>query len=244
MTVTETKPAKIEPATSSKGATGTNGAGVARPVRAKGAVDRNVDFKKFLKPFFSPPTDPVLVDVPEVGYLVVDGRGAPEETATQPTTEFQQSFQTLYPVVYTLHFSLKKQGIEMPILPLEALWWTGDDQSFDMTVPPERWSWRTMIAVSDDVTADMVAEALAAARAKKPGSAPAALRFERWGEGRAAQIMHIGPYSEERPTIERLHGFIADQGLRPRGAHHEIYLGDPRNSDPAKLKTVLRQPVE
>jgi hypothetical protein len=56
--------------------------------------------------------------------------------------------------------------------------------------------------------------------------------------------MHIGPYSEERPTIERLHAFIAAQGLRTRGAHHEIYLGDPRRGDPAKLKTVLRQPVE
>ena len=81
-------------------------------------------------------------------------------------------------------------------------------------------------------------------RKKGDSDALSRLRFERWREGRCAQIMHVGPYAEERPTIERLHAFIAAQGLRQRGAHHEIYLGDPRRADPAKLKTVLRQPVE
>ncbi len=102
-----------------------------------------------------------------------------------------------------------------------------------------------MIAVSDDVTPAVFEDAVAEVRRKK-GDSPALgkLRFERWREGRCAQVMHIGPYSEERSTIERLHAFIAAQGLRMRGAHHEIYMGDPRQSDPAKLKTVLRQPVE
>jgi hypothetical protein len=202
------------------------------------------ELKKRLMPLYQPPTDPVLVDVPELAYLMIDGHGAPEESATEPSPEFQQTFQALYPMVYTLKFALKPEGLLLPILPLEALWFTADDLSFDMKVPPEKWSWRVMIPVSDDVTPERFEAARSEVRRKK-GDAPALarLRLERWREGRAAQVMHIGPYAAEPPTIRRLHAFIAASGLRPRGAHHEIYLGDPRQTDPAKLKTVLRQPV-
>jgi hypothetical protein len=202
------------------------------------------ELKKRLTPLFRPPTDPVLVDVPELAYLMIDGHGAPEESATEPSPEFQQAFQALYPMIYTLKFALKPEGLLLPIPPLEALWFTADDLSFDMNVAPEKWRWRVLMAVSDDVTPKRFEDARAEIRRKK-GDTPALarLRLERWREGRAAQVMHIGPYAEERPTIERLHAFIAAQGLRPRGAHHEIYLGDPRQTDPAKLKTILRQPV-
>jgi hypothetical protein len=204
-----------------------------------------VDLKKALKPLFNPPRQPVMVDVPELGYLMIDGHGAPEESANEPSTEFQQSFGALFPVVYTIKFRLKKDGLAMPILPLEALWMTSDDGSFSMAVPPSAWRWRAMIAVSDDVTPAVFEDAVAEVRSKKGESEYLArLRFERWREGRCAQVMHVGPYSEERPTIERLHAFIAAEGCRVRGAHHEIYLGDPRRGDPSKLKTVLRQPVE
>jgi hypothetical protein len=70
-----------------------------------------------------------------------------------------------------------------------------------------------------------------------------ALKKER-GEGRCAQMLHVGPYADEGPTIERVHGFIERQGGRLRGKHHEIYLGDPRRTAPEKLKTVIRQPFE
>jgi hypothetical protein len=148
-------------------------------------------------------------------------------------------------VVYTVKFRLKREGLVMPLLPLEALWFTGPDGGFDLSVPPEQWGWRVLMAVSHGVTPQIFDDAVAEVRRKKGDSnALSRLRFERWREGRCAQIMHIGPYAEERPTIERLHAFISEQGLRQRGAHHEIYLGDPRQGDPAKLKTVLRQPVE
>ena len=187
----------------------------------------------------------MVVDVPELGYLMIDGKGAPDEGAEYPTTDFQQAFAALFPVVYTIKFRLKRDGLVMPILPLEALWFTGGDGGFDMNVPQEQWGWRAMLAVSDDVTPAVFADAVAEVRTKK-GDSPQLerLRFERWREGRCAQVMHIGPYSEEKPTIEGLHAFIAAEGLRMRGSHHEIYLGDPRRADPAKLKTVVRQPVE
>jgi hypothetical protein len=204
-----------------------------------------LDLKKALKPLFSPPRTPVMVDVPELGYLMIDGVGAPEESATQPSTEFQQSFGALFPVLYTIKFRLKRDGLMMPILPLEALWMTSEDGAFDMAVPPQEWRWRVLVAVPDNVTPTVFGEAVDQVRQKKGDTAHLRrVRLERWHEGRCAQIMHVGPYSEERPTIEMLHAFIEAQGSRARGAHHEIYLGDPRRSDPAKLKTVLRQPVE
>jgi hypothetical protein len=203
------------------------------------------DLRKRLTPLLRPPRNPVLVDVPELGYLMVDGHGAPEESANQPSTDFQQAFGAVFPMLYTMKFKLKRDGLALPIMPLEALWFTSEDQAFDMNVPPQDWSWRVMVAVSDDVTPAIFDEARDEVRRKKGETdALRRIRLERWREGRCAQVMHIGPYSEERPTIEGLHAFIAEQGLRLRGAHHEIYMGDPRQADPARLKTILRQPVE
>ena len=202
------------------------------------------DLRKALAPLYRPPRQPVLVEVPELSYLMIDGKGAPDEGANYPTTDFQQAFAALFPVVYTIKFRLKRDGIAMPVLPLEALWFTAEDCSFDINVPPAEWGWRVLLTVSKDVTPTIFEETVAEVRRKKGGSdALDRMRLERWREGRCAQVMHIGPYSEERPTVELLHSFISAQGLRPRGAHHEIYLGDPRRADPAKLKTVLRQPV-
>jgi hypothetical protein len=209
------------------------------------ALSEGPDLKKMLAPLFRPPREPVLVDVPDLGYLMIDGKGAPDEGAEYATTDFQKAFGALFPVLYTMKFRLKRDGLIMPILPLEALWFNGENEAFDMSVAPEKWGWRVMVAVSDDVTPLVFDEAVAEVRRKKGDSDQLArLRYERWREGRCAQVMHVGPYSEERPTIERLYAFIADHGLKRRGAHHEIYLGDPRRADPSKLKTALRQPVE
>ena len=221
------------------------GSPAAPAIPAAPAVPAAPDFKKAMAPFFNPPRDPVMVDLPEIGYLMIDGTGAPDEGAEYPTTEFQRSFAALFPVIYTIKFGLKPTGVVVPIMPLEALWFTNADGSFDMHVPADKWGWRVLMAVSDDVTPAVFDGAVTEVRRKGRGSdALDRLRLERWREGRCAQVMHVGPYSEERPTIERLHAFIAAQGCRPHGAHHEVYLGDPRRADPAKLKTVLRQPVE
>jgi hypothetical protein len=202
------------------------------------------DLRKRLAPLLAPPREPVLVEVPELGYLMVDGRGAPTGEDGDAPSEFQLAIGALYSVLYTVKFALKAKGIVVPALPLEALWFSAGGASFDMTSPPSGWSWRAIIAVSDDVTPAVVEATVTEVHAKK-GTTPALerLRHERWCEGRSAQVMHVGPYSAEAPTIERLHAFIAAQGLRPRGAHHEIYLGDPRRAAPERLRTIIRQPV-
>jgi hypothetical protein len=107
----------------------------------------------------------------------------------------------------------------------------------------DTWDWTMMIAAPAPFTSELVEAARAAASSKAPPQILAKLRLDTLAEGRAAQLLHIGPYAAEAPTIERLHAFIADQGLRRTGKHHEIYLGDPRRTAPEKLRTIIRQPV-
>lgn len=192
-----------------------------------------------------------FVDVPEFGFAMVTGTGAPGGT------EFTQALQALYSVSYGAHFLLKKQTGQAPrVMPLEALWWVDDPGQQDILAAVaqgratmgdtdrDRWRWRAMIMQPDPINADMIAAALAQALAKKPSPGLERLRYQRWAEGRCAQLLHVGPYAGEGPSVVRLHQAIAAAGYRPRGRHHEIYLGDPRRSAPDKLRTILRQPVE
>ncbi len=178
------------------------------------------------------------VTVPPIAYVVVDGVGDPNTTPA-----YEAAVQTLYAVSYGARGLVKAAGGEVwTVLPLEGLWWADDPAAFTAG-RREDWRWRMMIAQPEVVDAPMVAEALdRAARAKR---APAGdrLRLEVLEEGEALQVMHHGPYAEEGPTIAALHAAIADAGLVLRGAHHEIYLSDPRRSAPEKMRTILRQPV-
>jgi len=73
------------------------------------------------------------------------------------------------------------------------------------------------------------------------------LKIEYWEYGKVAEILHIGSYGEETPTIERLKKFIDDSGHKIVGAHEEEYLKGPGMSgkgDPAKYWTIIRYPVE
>ena len=203
-----------------------------------------VDLVKALKPLYSPSAKaPVIVEVPELAFLMLDGRGDPNSAE-----EYQAALQALYGVAYTLKFTLKKAAPErdFKVAPLEGLWWTDGEPPSSEALQADRdaWNWTMMIAVPDDVTAAEVAAAADAAARRRPLPAAALVRLERFAEGQAAQVMHIGPYAEEAPTIARLHEFVAEQGYELRGRHHEIYLGDPRRTAPERLKTVLRHPVK
>jgi hypothetical protein len=192
-----------------------------------------------------------VVDVPELGFVVVTGSGDPNGP------EFQEATQALYSVSYGAHFLVKKETGSAPkVLPLEGLWWVDDpaqQQLLARVVTGEAamgdtdrssWRWQAMIQQPDEIGPETVQRAIARAREKKPSAALNRLTYLRWTEGSAAQILHVGPYSAEGPTLRALHDGIDAAGLRPRGRHHEIYLGDPRRSAPEKLRTILRQPVE
>lgn len=198
-----------------------------------------VDFKKELKEFYRPSAKkPVKVDVPSMNFLMIDGSGDPNTSQ-----EYQEALEALYSVSYTLKFMLKKAEImNYVVMPLEGLWWLEGEKEFDITRKDD-WKWTSMIMQPSQVNSNHIAESIELSIEKKDNPALSNLRFTDYHEGLSVQIMHIGPWSEEAPTIEKIHSFIKEQGCTISGKHHEIYLSDPRRTKPEKLKTVIRQPM-
>jgi hypothetical protein len=180
-----------------------------------------------------------LVEVPPLVHLAVDGRGDPNTSAA-----YRDAVAALYPVAYKIKFLGKDLGRDHVVMPLEALWWSADPTAFTTARDPGRWEWTVMIMVPDWVTADHLEAARAAAARKAAGPALDAVRLQPLEEGLCVQTLHVGPYDAEGPVLEEMHStFIPGAGLRLTGRHHEIYLNDARRTDPAKLRTILRQPV-
>lgn len=181
-----------------------------------------------------------IVMVAPAQFLMIDGHGDPN---TAPA--YAASLATMYPVAYGLKFLSKIDlGRDYTVMPLEALWWADDFESFTTTRDKSRWDWTLLNLIPPWLTPehfDSVRE-----RVARKGTAPLLdkLRLESFDEGRCVQTLHLGPYDAEGPVLDRLqHGFVPENGLRLRGKHHEIYLSDARRTAPDKLRTILRQPV-
>jgi len=199
------------------------------------------DVKRELKRFYAPTnTDWALVDVPAQRFIAVDGRGDPNTSV-----DYARAVQALYAVAYTIKFTSKRTlDRDFVVGPLEGLWWSDDPAVFVSRVK-DAWQWRMLISQPDWISDDLIDEARQAALAKKKVPTIADVRRETLHEGTSAQLLHVGPYDDEGPALARLHDeYLAANNLRMSGHHHEIYLGDPRRTEPAKLRTVLRQPVE
>jgi len=198
------------------------------------------DLKKEFAAFYGPSAKEVTrVEVPEWRFLMVDGRGDPNTSR-----EYAEAVEALFALSYTLKFAVKKGplAVDYGVMPLEALWWSDDMSSF-VTGERDAWKWTAMIMQPDVIDAGAVEAATEAAARKKVLPALAKVRFEAFEEGPAAQIMHVGPFTAEGPTIERVHEFIEESGCERAGKHHEIYLTDIRKADPSKWRTVIRQPM-
>ncbi len=202
-----------------------------------------IDHKKKEKELYKPSSKNVVaVDVPAMDFLMIDGEGNPGTAES-----YQQALEALYSASYTLKFMSKiDMQIDYVVLPLEGLWWADDMSVFEeqrYEQSKDEWKWTMMIRQPDHLSAEHIAEGIRRAKEKKGIATLDELRFETFEEGLCAQIMHIGPYSEEGPNIQRVHAFIDEQGKKLSGKHHEIYLSDPRRTAPEKLKTVIRQPM-
>ena len=184
-------------------------------------------------------TEAKLVTVPKLLFLMVDGQGDPSGL------EFQDAVGTLYGATNTLKFAFKNENPEQDfsVMPLEGLWWCEGIPGFDMD-RKELWRWTLMILQPDFVGVAHVKRALTAL-AEKRGRTPAIgkLRLARFREGKAVQMLHVGPYSAERTTIARIEEFLQAKEFVAAGKHHEIYMSDPRRTSPDKLRTILRVPV-
>lgn len=199
-----------------------------------------IDYKKELPHLYSASAKKVeLVLVPSMNFLQIDGAGDPNRSLA-----FQEAVEALFGVSYTLKFMIKKGegGLDYGVMPLEGLWWTEDMVRFSIDAKGD-WQWTLMIMQPPLVTQGLVDEAVAQVRKKKDTAALVSLRFAAFFEGKAAQIMHVGPFSEEGPTIRRVHDHIQAAGGTLSGKHHEIYLSDIRKAVPEKWRTIIRQPL-
>lgn len=199
-----------------------------------------VDFKKTLKRLYTAPSDEfVAVDVPPMQFVKVDGKGDPN---TAPA--YRAAVEWLYGVSYAMKFAARSAlGRDYVVPPLEGLWSADDPRSF-ATRDKHLWRWTMMILVPEFVTHVMFEEGVAKT-GRKSGAPPETLRLEDYHEGLSLQILHVGSYDDEGPVLARLHDVVMpERKMAFNGPHHEIYLGDPRRTEPSKLRTILRQPVK
>ena len=200
-----------------------------------------VDFKKELSYLYSPSKkDFEVVDVPPMAFFMIDGKGDPNTSQ-----EYQNALQGLYGMAYTLKFKSKLElQKDYTVPPLEGLWWADDVTVFSASGSKDEWLWTMMIMTPDWIPPEMVETARSELRKKKNPQSLDDIRLETYHEGLSVQIMHLGPYAEEGPTIARMHSeFIPQNGFIENGKHHEVYISDPRRTAPEKIKTVLRHPV-
>jgi hypothetical protein len=197
-----------------------------------------IDLKKELKSLYNPSSKEITtIDVPAMNFLLIDGEGAPT------SSQFIEAVEALFSVSYILKFIIKKgKGVDYGVMPLEGLWWVDDMNKFNADQKDE-WKWTAMIMQPKYVDASDVTLAVEQVKKKKKLVALPKVRFESFKEGNAAQIMYVGPFSAEGPTITKIHAYIENSGHTLSGKHHEIYLNNPATTAPEKLKTILRQPM-
>lgn len=199
------------------------------------------DYKKDLKNLYNPSSKEVTnIIVPPMNFLMIDGQGSPGNCQ-----EWSDAIETIYPVAYTIKFSIKKStGFDYGVMPLEGLWWAEDMDDFTKG-NRDNWLWTIMIMQPEIVTKTIFEKAITEVKKKKQLASIEKLRFENFNEGKCAQLMHIGPFSEEGPNIIKIHQWIKNNKGYLDGKthkHHEIYLNDVRKVNPLKMKTILRQP--
>lgn len=207
---------------------------------------KKLDLKKEYKGLYNPSAKEVsVVKVPRFNFIMLDGM-IPANTQVGDAPDYLNALETLYGLSYTIKFMCKlrkKDPVDYPVMPLEGFWWTkGSDKSFTVSHATD-WFFTAMIMQPEPVTKAVFAEGREKLREKKNPVMLDKARLEAFEEGPSIQIMHLGPYSEEPATIKKLVDFAAESGYKTHGKHHEIYLGDPRRTAPAKLRTVLRHPI-
>jgi hypothetical protein len=200
-----------------------------------------IDFKRELKYLYQPSAKSfMVVDVPPMQFLMVDGHGDPNTSE-----EYKDAVEGLYAVAYKLKFTSKKLlDSDYVVPPLEGLWWAVDMETFTTQRNKSAWDWTMMIMQPEWITRAMFEETIKQVDKQKGLPALSKLRMQMYHEGLSVQILHIGSYDDEGPTLHRMHQeFIPQNTYKIAGTHHEIYLNDPRRVAPEKLRTVLRQPV-
>jgi hypothetical protein len=202
------------------------------------AAARKLDLYKEHKAEYVTPKTPVIVDAKPAKYLTITGKGAPA------SEEFQRCVGALYGAAYTIKFLKKSAGQDYKVCNLEGLWWGSRTTGDFATEPPESWNWKLVIRVPDFVNSADLKAAVKQLTAKGKGEETDRVKLEKIAEGKCVQVLHVGPYAEEGGTICQMLEHARARGLSFSGLHHEIYLSDPRRVPAARLRTILRHPVQ
>lgn len=198
------------------------------------------NFRESLDSYHARSNEIRLLEVPPLQYLMIDGHGDPNSAP-----EYADALAVLYPFAFALKFVSKNDlGRDYVVPPLEGLWWAEDMTAFTTSRDKSAWSWTMLLMTPHWLTADHLAAARSTVASKRPSLSLERVRVELLDEGLSAQTLHVGSFDDEGPVLKDLHErYIPEHGLVMTGRHHEIYLSDPRRSPPAKLRTILRQPV-
>jgi hypothetical protein len=195
-----------------------------------------LDLTKEYKQYYTAKSTPIIVEFGEIPYLTIEGKGEPAGKI------FTKSVETLYPLTYGIKNICKAQRRDFGVPQLEALWWVESNKPA-LEAPRKDWFWKLLIRLPDFATSEMLIDAKEEVFKKKGLLLIKETKFERIDEGKCIQIMHIGPYSTEPETIQKITDFMKAKDFIENGLHHEIYISDPRKTSPNKIKTILRQPI-
>ena len=203
-------------------------------------MPNKIDFKKELKELYAPSAKEIsVVKVPKLNFLSLDGKGDPNTSQ-----EYKEAVETLFSVAFKMKFTAKKElGKDYAVMPLEGLWWAKNMSEFSLD-DKSSWLWKALIMQPDFITQQIYQKAIDEVKAKKNLPGLDKIKFETLEEGLSAHTLYIGPFSDEKPTIDKIHDFIKGQGGSLTQKHHEIYLSDPRKTAPEKLKIIIRQPFK
>jgi len=195
------------------------------------------DLTKEYKTYYTAKTTPEIVEIEEGKFLTIEGKGAPGGD------EFQAKVSALYSLAYGIKMLMKKEGKDFTVAKLEGLWWVDSDKPY-YEVPREEWCWKLLIRQPEFITSEIIEKARQEVIKKKKLELLNEVNFEKMKEGKCVQILHVGPYSTEPESLEKMYNLMKEKGLVYNGFHHEIYISDPRKVAPEKMKTILRQPVK
>jgi len=197
-------------------------------------TSETVDLYREYRKEYATSRNPVLVKVGPATYLSISGQGAPGSNA------FTEAIGALYGVAFTVKMTRKFAGKgDYVVSKLEGLW-----PDFSSSGDKNQWSWQLLIRTPKFVTNKEVTHAVAVLLKRGKSAEVRRVRLESLEEGLCVQALHVGPYENESTAIAAMKSFAEGKGLKLQGVHHEIYLSDPHRVAPAKLKTILRHPVE
>ena len=205
------------------------------------------DFKKAYKNLYNPKTTPSIINVPDMLFIMVDGKGNPNTSK-----EYSAAIEILYGLSYTIRMNKEEDGyFEYVVAPLEGFWQLDDGGKFKgegAIGDKDKFIWTAAIRQPNFVTTEVFKKAKFSLASKKPQLDLSIARLKNFTEGLCVQAMHIGLYDDEPATIAKMESFTKESAygndINESRRHHEIYLSDPRKSAPEKMKTIIRHPVK